>query len=232
MMGKIGTNASLRIAGGGGREVSRFRLHGGGGGIIAAGMNGRQLILIASALALAGCEDKGEVAVTERREATTRDESPKLSATADERFRNAQRSPVEGTAPGNWRKLPPSQFRQLNYRFGESGQGEVWVSLAAGGVLENVNRWLGQFGAATLDEEAFHRMRQVHVAGTTGPWVEARGEYASGMGAPNREGYALAGVVASVGGRILTVKMVGPEAEVAAEKPRLEAFAASLRLVE
>ena len=196
-------------------------------------MNFRLLVLTASVLSLAGCEDKkDEMLVTETREATTRDVSPKLFATSDERFRNAQPSPVEADAPESWLKLPASQFRQLNYRFGESGQGEVWVSLAAGGVMDNVNRWLRQFGVEALTEDEFHRMRQVKVAGTTGPWVEAKGEYVPGMNSDNKPGFALAGVVTSLKGKILTVKMVGPEAEVEAEKSRLETFAASIRLAE
>ena len=52
------------------------------------------------------------------------------------------------------------------------------------------------------------------------------------MGAPPKSGFALAGVVAAVGGQILTVKMVGPKAEVEAAKPVLEAYAKSLRMAE
>jgi hypothetical protein len=52
------------------------------------------------------------------------------------------------------------------------------------------------------------------------------------MGAPPKPGFALAGVVTSVNGQILTVKMVGPKAEVEAAKPVLEKFAQSLRMAE
>ena len=43
---------------------------------------------------------------------------------------------------------------------------------------------------------------------------------------------ALAGVVCSVKGQILTVKMVGPKSEVEAAKPILEAYCKSLRMAE
>ena len=174
-------------------------------------MNCRAVSLLASAVFFCSCEEKKEITVTETRAATTRDMSPKLFATSDERFRDAKPSPVIGDAPADWLALPPSQFRLLNYRFGESGMGEVWVSLAQGSVLDNVNRWLKQFGAAAVD---------------------SAGDYDGGMGASAKPGFGLAGVVASVRGQILTVKMVGPRAEVLAAKPLLEAYAKSLRMAE
>lgn len=170
--------------------------------------------------------------MTETRATTTRDLSPKLSATSDERFRDAKPSPVKGSPPENWLVLPASQFRLLNYRFGESGLGEVWVSLSAGTVQDNVNRWLGQFGAADLDTMAFEKLPSVEIAGSAGVWVVADGEYAAGMGAAPKPGFGLAGVVAPVGDQILTVKMVGPKTEVEAEKPALAAFVTSLRMAE
>lgn len=188
--------------------------------------------LLTALIVLSSCEEKTEVVVTETRALTTRDKSPKLHATSDERFRDAKPSPVKGTPPEGWLALPASQFRILNYRFGESGMGEVWVSLSAGSVLENVSRWLGQFGAEPIDAAALGKLRSVPVAGASGVWVEAAGEYASGMGAPPKPGFALAGVVASTDRGILTVKMVGPKAEVEAARPLLETFAQSLELAD
>lgn len=195
-------------------------------------MKSRVACLIASAVMVSSCEKKKEIVATETREATTRDRAPKLFATSDERFRDAKPSPVKGDTPEGWLALPASQFRLLNYRFGESGMGEVWVSLASGSVLDNVNRWLGQFGATPLDPVGLEKLPPVTIAGTTGKWVEAAGDYAGGMGAPAKAGFALAGVVTAIDGQILTVKMVGPKAEVEAAKPVLENFAKSLRMAE
>jgi hypothetical protein len=184
-------------------------------------------------MTLGGCrEKKPVVTVTEIRPLTTRDRSPKLAATSDERFRNAKPSPVQGDAPAGWTALPAEEFRLLNYRFGEGGAGEVWVSLSNGTVLANVNRWLKQFQAPDLDEAGLAKLPQVKIAGTTGAWVTAEGDYEGGVSKPPATGYGLAGVVAAFNGQILTVKMVGPAAMVAAAKPQLEAFAASLRMAE
>lgn len=221
-----------RFIGFGLSAIPRFRLRGHECRAIAAGVMRRAVCLIACLVLISSCEEKQEVVVAETRAVTTRDKMPKLFATSDERFRDAKPSPVTGETPEGWLALPASQFRLLNYRFGETGMGEVWVSIASGGVLDNVNRWRKQFGAAPLDAAGLEKLRSVPVAGSTGTWVEAEGEYASGMGAAPKPGFALAGVVAFMNDRILTVKMVGPKAEVEAARPVLESFAASLKLAE
>ena len=195
-------------------------------------MKNRFAVLITCAMVISSCEEKKELTITETREATTRDKPSKLFATSDERFRDAKPSPVQGDTPAGWLALPASQFRLLNYRFGESGMGEVWVSLSSGTVLDNINRWLGQFGSAKIDSAGLETLADTTLAGFPGKWVSAQGEYASGMGAPPKPGFALAGIVASVNGQILTLKMVGPKAEVDTAKPILESFAKSLRMAE
>jgi hypothetical protein len=195
-------------------------------------VNRHAACLIASLVVFSSCEKKSEVVVLETRPLTTKDANPKLFATSDERFRDARPSPVKGETPEGWLTQPSNQMRLLNYRFGESGLGEVWVSLSAGSVLDNVNRWLKQFDKPALDQAALSQLRHVPVAGANGVWVEAEGDYAGGMGQEPKPGSALAGVVASVGGRILTVKMVGPKSEVQSAKATLEKFAASLKMAE
>ena len=182
---------------------------------------------------LGGCrEEAGEVTVDTTRELTSEDRAPRLFATSDERFRNARPSPVRGEVPGHWQSVPATQFRLLNFRFGPEGLGEVYVTMASGGVLENVNRWLGQFGADPVDEAGLAELRRVPMLGVEGVWVEASGTFGGGMGRPEQPGFALAGVVASTGGRLWTVKMIGPEAGVEKEKAALEEFVRSLQAAE
>lgn len=209
-----------------------FHLRGGWGRGIALQMKTPAIAVIGGLVLLGGCKERKEMTVTETREPTTRDGKPKLFASSDERFRDLKPSPVTAPTPAGWIAQPPSEFRLLNYKFGASGTGEVWVSLASGSVLANVNRWLDQFKMAPLDAAGLAKLPSAGVAGTTGTWVTATGDYAGGMGAPPRTGYALAGIVADFGGRILTVKMIGPKAEVDAAKPELESFAKSIRLAE
>jgi hypothetical protein len=201
--------------------------------VSSSGMEYRVVIgVVLGIVLLNGCREEAEVTVRETRPLSTRDAPPRLFATSDERFSNARPSPVKGETPSGWTALPGNEFRLLNYRFGPSGTGEVWVSTAAGTVRENVNRWLRQFGAPPLDEAGFKALPTLPLLGTTGVLVKAEGEYVSGMGQPPQPGFGLSGVVTEFQGQILTVKMVGPAAEVRFGQPALEAFAKGLHPVE
>lgn len=194
-------------------------------------MKGPALLIILFSPFFTACEKPDErVRIEETRPSTTRDGKPRMFATSDERFRDTKPSPVKGDAPENWLKLPSSPMRVLNYRFGESGMGEVYLSLSSGGLQENVNRWFKQFGRDGLSDIEFDALEKINVTGVEGVWVEAAGLYDPGMGREAMPGYALAGVVANVDGEILTVKMIGPEAEVEAEKLKLRDYIESLEL--
>lgn len=182
----------------------------------------------AVALLLAGCDKPQEVVVDETRELTTRDATPQLHATSNDRFEEPGTSPIiAGTVPDGWLAQPSNSFRLLSYRFGSGG--DVAVGISSGDLLGNVNRWLGQFGADPLDAAGLAALAKVGVTGVEGVWVEAAGDYSPGMGQEPRTDQALAGVVADAGGRIITVKMTGPADEVAAQKEPLKAFIAGLR---
>jgi hypothetical protein len=179
------------------------------------------------------CEKpKERVLVEEMRQRTTKDVTPKMFATSDERFRDIKPSPVQGNPPANWLALPANQFRLLNYRFGDSGLGEVYVSISSGGLMENANRWLKQFGRDAMTAENFSAMEKIPMLGMEGVWIEAEGDYGAGMGADSKPGYGLAGVIAETDGQIITVKMIGPKNEVDAQKPALRAYIGSLRMTE
>lgn len=173
-----------------------------------------------------------------------RDENLKLDATSNERFGNAGAMPalpkptgdaakspvVAGHLPEGWTELPGNAFRLLNYSFGNGG--EVSVALSRGGVIDNVNRWMGQFGSPAVDAAGMAGLEPITVAGFKGVWLKADGDYSPGMGRPAKTEYGLLGVVAEKAGGILTLKMVGPATEVAAEEAKLRAFAEGLKPVE
>jgi hypothetical protein len=120
----------------------------------------------------------------------------------------------------------------LNFAFGSSGTGEVYVSKSQGSVLDNVNRWMKQFAQPNLDDTSLEKLEKIALLGTEAVWVTAEGTYAGGMGKEPVEGFSLAGVVGRVGNDIYTVKMVGPKEEVAAEQEKLQAYVKSLRIAE
>lgn len=189
--------------------------------------------LLLSPLLLVCCEKTpSEVSSTESRGLTTKDGEVKLNATSDERFRDTQPSPLQGDAPAGWLTRPATQFRLINFAFGASGTGEVYVSQSQGTVLDNVNRWLKQFSLTDLDAAGIAALPKVTMLGNEGVWVEAAGTYAGGMGKAPAADHALAGVVVALGTEIFTVKMVGSVEEVAAEKANLQAYVKSLRMAE
>ena len=112
---------------------------------------------------------------------------------------------------------------------GASGATECYVAvLGGGGGLEaNVNRWRGQLGLGPLSAEEIDALPRVPVLGSEAPLVEARGEYTD-MAGESHEDHALLGTIVARGGSMLFVKMVGPRAEVEAERGRFLAFVQSL----
>lgn len=156
------------------------------------------------------------VQVTETRELTMWDEG---------------RDPLIAPMPPEWRQIPGTQLRLFNYRFGEGSKGgEVYVSRASGGVLPNVNRWLGQFGKPPL--ESLDELPKVKVLGLDAVVVSASGKFGGGMGKAAQENAAVLGVIADHGSGLLTVKMIGPAEQVAAERERMLKFCENLRIKE
>ncbi len=151
--------------------------------------------------------------MTEQRELTMYDENS---------------DPLVTVMPPEWRQLPGTRFRIFNYRFGKDG--EVYVTRASGGVLENVNRWLKQFSKEPLEQ--IDDLPKVEVLGKEGILVSAKGRFAGGMGKPAKENAALLGVIVQVGGQLLTVKMIGDADAVEAERDRLIQFCNKLRIRE
>ncbi|TAE90715.1 MAG: hypothetical protein EAZ81_09050 [Verrucomicrobia bacterium] len=196
-------------------------------------MGMKRLICALLGLALVSCKKTPlEVTSTETRGITTKDGEVKLFASSDERFRGSTASPYADEAPKDWLARPASQFRLLNYAFGASGKGEVYVSVSQGTVLDNANRWRKQFALADLSQADLEKLPTVPLLGQSARWLEAKGVYASGMGKAPTEGFALAGLIAQVGGDIVTIKMVGPEDEVQAQQDALRQYAKTLRVRE
>lgn len=201
-------------------------------------------LVIAAVLVFGACRKNSESTVTETRPVTMRDADLKLDATSNDRFGTgggmpslpepageAPASPVvAGDLPAGWTELPGNAFRLLNYSFGDGG--EVSVSLSRGGVIDNVNRWVGQFGRPAMDAEGLAALEKLEIAGFDGVFLQLDGDYAPGMGRPSQSDYGLLGVVAEKGGEILTVKMTGPSAEVADQEAKLRAFVEGLKPVE
>lgn len=139
-------------------------------------------------------------------------------------------NPLVPVMPPQWRRVPGTELRLYNYRFGKGSQeGEIYISKARGGVLPNANRWLGQFGQAPLTST--DGLPTVKVLDSQGVLLEATGKFGGGMGKAPIENAGLIGVIADLGSEgLLVVKMIGPAEAVQKEKQRVIDFCQSIRI--
>src|ERR1044071_4187183 len=143
-------------------------------GFFKSARSGGQLVICSALLAmlLTSCEKTSEIKVyrvskapLEQSMSQPQDAMP--TNTTAPRMPGGLASAAETavTTPPNWEAQPLSQMRQASYLVkGENGAvADVsFVSLgsAAGNVLENVNRWLGQLGQPSITEEKLGEMAQ------------------------------------------------------------------------
>ena len=119
---------------------------------------------------------------------------------------------IHDRPPLEWRRIPSTRFRAVNFVAGENDTVEIFMGNSRGNIIANANRWLGQFGAEPkASREDFPT---VEILGASSALIEAEGNYTPGMGAPDAESYALVGAIRATGDEVLTFKMVGPIQEV------------------
>ena len=176
-------------------------------------MNFRKLSLgispIVAGILLVSCQEKNKpIEITERRELTSYDTEGNLKV----------------AMPSDWRRVPSTKFRDFNCKFNEDG--EVYISIASGGIKENAERWLKQFGS----EEAIvvEDLATVESMGGTGRIIEASGKF-QGMRGVSIDDAALLGMMVESAGNLITVKMVGKADEVEAERENFMAFCRSIQ---
>jgi hypothetical protein len=167
----------------------------------------RNLVLLASAatLLLSCSEPEKSIHVTETRPLTLHDRHYPGN--------------LKDQPPVGWRRLPGTQFRLINYLAGPNEEVEIVMGETQGQILENANRWLGQFGLTPLQTEEY--LGKTEMLGRPAFIVEGSGTYSPGMGQAPKEGYSLIGVIRQSSSNIITLKMTGPTAAVEAQR---EAF--------
>ena len=152
------------------------------------------------------------IVIQEKRKVLPSDFPKKLFATEEERFS----FPFEIFSlkvSEEWKKLPSTNFRLLNYRF-KKGETELYLSLSGGYLKDNVNRWRRQFNAEAFQNEAeLFQLPIFTFLNRRGVILEMKGSY-QGMGRIIKEKYALLGAIVPYEKGILTLKMVGPFSEV------------------
>ena len=136
----------------------------------------------------------------------------------------APASALTWTAPADWQAKALTTMRRGSFTVRGEGDATADLSIiafpgAAGGLVENLNRWRGQVGLASLDAAQL-------LAQTTVVKTDAGLEFtvvdlaAEGSGPQQR----LLGAIANYGGEAWFFKLIGPDALVARTKPAFLAF--------
>lgn len=191
-------------------------------------------LLPAAVFVASGCKDR-------RIESYAIKKEPRVAVLAQPAISGSARLEVPGaaavpdttstlvwTAPAHWKPKPASAMRRASFDVPLGGGAAADFSAivlngAAGGVLDNANRWRGQLGLAPLAEVQLAANIEVIAAnGLTFTTVDFAGQTG---GAPVR----LLAAITEFGGDTWFFKLTGPEAGVAREKA---AFLEFLRTVQ
>jgi len=175
------------------------------------------VLLAAAAVLITSCrESEKTIQVTATRELTL----------FDQKFPGD----IKDRPPLTWRRIPPTQFRSVNFVGGPDESVEIFAGNSRGGALSNANRWLGQFGLSPVPDES--TFATVEIIGGPALLVEANGSYDPGMGGRSAEDYALIGAIRQSGQDVLTYKMIGPAAAVENMREEFLAYCEGLERVD
>ena len=142
---------------------------------------------------------------------------------------------AEGIAwevPAGWAVEGGSGMRLVTFH---AGAVECYLTVLGGdggGVVGNIQRWVGQLGLTPPTAEEVGELETLKVLGVVTPLLEATGAF-SGMGATQAiADTTMLGIVCVLEDRAIFIKMLGPSAAVAAERESFLGFLASMRLEE
>ncbi|MEN8695558.1 MAG: hypothetical protein ACN4GG_05395 [Akkermansiaceae bacterium] len=136
---------------------------------------------------------------------------------------------IKDVPPLEWRRIPGTQMRILNYVAGPDDSVQIFLGQSGGGILPNGNRWLGQFGLPKVETvDAFQKIEALEQDAYL---IEAKGDFGGGMGQEPKKNQGLIGFIRPSGEDVITLKMTGPADAVAAERDRFLAYSKALQFV-
>lgn len=140
--------------------------------------------------------------------------------------------PKAEKVPADWRLVPPTGgIRKLDYRFGTGSECYIVTMTGhAGGVRPNVDRWRNETGLGPISEAEFTALVKKPVLGVQATFMEARGKFSSAMSGRNIPDALMLGAIVPLKAETLFVKMIGPAAEVEAQRAAFADFCSGLKL--
>jgi hypothetical protein len=163
--------------------------------------------------------------------ATEADSAPAMNAQERSTIERVP-APATATTPPNWEAQPLSQMRQASFLVhGENGAvadiSFVSLGSAAGNVLDNVNRWLGQLAQPPITAEKLaNTIQKLHTARGDVDVVDLSGKPENGDASKDGR---IVGAMASEEGKISFFKMRGNPELVGAEKANFLKWVGSMR---
>jgi len=137
------------------------------------------------------------------------------------------------TAPASWKRTKPrSSLVQVEYAIPhadkDTADGRLTVSVVAGTVKDNVDRWKGQF-VGDIDNAKQKELEIGSLKATLVDFAGTFGEQAD-MTAPvvNRPDYRMIGVIIPISDQLYVVKAVGPQQTISANVEAINSFVESL----
>jgi len=142
--------------------------------------------------------------------------------------------PLTFTAPATWKRTKPrSSLVQVEFAIPHADKdtvdGRLTVSVVAGTVKDNVDRWKGQF-VGTIDSR---KQEEVEVGGLKATLVDFAGTFGerAGMVAPvvNRPDYRMIAAIIPLSDQLYVIKAVGPRQTISANVKAINSFLGSVR---
>ncbi len=137
------------------------------------------------------------------------------------------------TTPEGWEEVQGSSSRDGSWRVAGEPQTDCSLSKLkgdGGGMVANVNRWLGQMGVGKLDAKGVAQLPRLKLLGKDAVYVSTPGRYGGGMGSKPIEEARMLGLILELPGTAVFLKFVGPTKVVEAQQGNFEKLAASIRI--
>lgn len=134
--------------------------------------------------------------------------------------------------PEGWSFGPQRPMRDLTVLITGAPEIECYVMTLngdGGGIEANINRWREQMGLPPMLKGDLDKLGKIQILGASGVLVEMSGDYV-GMDSTKRADQKFLGVICSLKERTVFVKMIGPAAQVSAQREKFLQFVKSLRL--
>ncbi len=178
------------------------------------------------------CDRKPEnVEITESRDISIYDPSPKVGASPGERLGTGR---VLSIRPDGWVSRESDDFANLKFSFGKRNEGELTFSILRSDdgsdfVIPNIDRWRQQMGQPPITPEEAAALDEIPLFGQNAKKIVIDGAYSPVAADAAKPGYRLVGALLQIPQFTFFVKMTGPRQLVEAEEKNFDEFTSTLQ---